>query len=408
VTRQFFPDLILIKKTVLENFLTALHTIYKEHKTYTFDAALSKTKILIHPSYAKIDHNGKQPKIVVKISGYTFSLSEYFFDEVAGEHRDENGIVVGWEYQKMLNTSLTVLVQAYSEEEASDVADELAMFISFAGKSFFRQHGLIIRGVEVSETDVQNNEQNIYQTMLSIVVEFPWKGVISDKELNSKTELAGIETMYSTTLLLPAASSDNWIFINLSSGITKNQILKCNIVKPNKEIIASEMMFIEEVLYPKNKVKVKRGIFGTTPLDLSPGFQTIGLNILQLDVIFIPLPTGVISPDFSVDGVNKNKHDPTDVEIQLNVGHPNRFSVGQLVRATNSLNSPQVQHEKMLITQTYSRQNNRIRVTRNCNGTDAQELPTTSYVYYDLEDNKLNEEYNKPGIKIDTSILSDN
>jgi hypothetical protein len=178
MSRTIFAGLSLFKQEVTERFLVAAREIYKNHPIYTFDNDQQLTKILLYPSYADIGLPGKTPKIIIKAGGYNFGMTDTLFGNMSGEAKDAAGHVAGYTYSKMMVTTATALVQAYAEEESADLADELSMLAVFACRNMFSQVGLVIRGVQVSETDVVAKEEGLYQTVISIALDAPWGGTI--------------------------------------------------------------------------------------------------------------------------------------------------------------------------------------------------------------------------------------
>lgn len=172
-SRKIFEGLGLFKKEVVERFLVVTREIYKHHPAYIFDEDESKTEILIYPSYADTDRDGKQPRLIVKAGSYNYHLMDTIYNNMSKEVK-RNGSVAGYEHSQILNIPLTVLIHSYAEEESSDLADELASLVVYACRKMYSAKGLVVRGMQVSETDLFNNDQKIYQTTASISFDVPW------------------------------------------------------------------------------------------------------------------------------------------------------------------------------------------------------------------------------------------
>lgn len=173
-SRAIFPALKLFKKEVVERFLIATREIYKRHPSYTYNDEDGETGIIIIPAYGDVIFSGKEPRIVVKAGAYNMHLMDTFYNNMSREYIHPKGHVAGYEHDQIININLTVLVQAYAEEESSDVADELANLIIFACKSMYRQVGLVVKGAQVSETDQASQEQELFQTAVSLSLDVPW------------------------------------------------------------------------------------------------------------------------------------------------------------------------------------------------------------------------------------------
>lgn len=171
--RFLFPDLKFIKKEVNERFLSLLYSIYADHPTYSYITEEKDSGLLIYPSYADPGYDGKYPRFISKTGSYAYGLMDTFNNNMANEViRD--GVVSGAEYKQFINTSVTILIQANAEEESSDLADELVNIVVFAMRSRFRNQGLIVRGSSVSETDLLNKEQDVFQTNVVFSFDVPW------------------------------------------------------------------------------------------------------------------------------------------------------------------------------------------------------------------------------------------
>lgn len=180
--RQLFPELKLIKKEVLERFLLVLYGIYEQHPHFTYHHEENQTKIWIYPSYADSERDGVYPRMIIKAGSYGYGLMDTMNNNMSGEiYRD--GVLVGLTHQQIINTTLTVLVQANYEEECSDIADELVSLVVFAMRNRFRGSGLIVRGSQVSETDLFNKEQDVYQTNVTFSFDVPWTTSMEDTGL---------------------------------------------------------------------------------------------------------------------------------------------------------------------------------------------------------------------------------
>lgn len=193
-SRLLFPNLALVKKEITERFLLVTQAIYRQHPIYRFDDDEAESKILIYPSYANPNYDGKMVRIVTKVGSYTFGLNDTLNNNMSEEIL-ENGISTGTRSRQILQVSMTLLVQAYTEEESSDVADELAMFLLYACRKQYSSYGLVPRNVQVSETDIVNGDQTIYQTAVSSSFDVPWTlsnqtkaGVIEDTNIKVEPE----------------------------------------------------------------------------------------------------------------------------------------------------------------------------------------------------------------------------
>jgi hypothetical protein len=190
--RLMFEELSLIKKEVTERFLSITRDVYVHHPVYTFAEDESVAKLFIYPSYGNPDHDGKNARMVVKVGAYNYHLMDTLNNNMSKEIVID-GVVCGFEHQQTLSIPLTVLVQAYAEEESSDLADELANLVVFACRNRYRAKGLITRGVQVSETDLYDNKQKIYQTTVAITMDVPWTTRMINLEAPIENIHVGVE-----------------------------------------------------------------------------------------------------------------------------------------------------------------------------------------------------------------------
>lgn len=180
--RVIFPQLKLFKKEITERFLVATREIYKQHPVYLYDEDESKSGILIYPSYGDVKRPGVQPKLVVKAGSYQYSLMDTFSNNMTMEAKNSAGVIAGYTKSQIIPIQLAVIAQAYAEEESSDIADELAQLVVDACRRMYSQVGIVIRGVNVSETDLVNKEESTYQTVVSISMDIPWSSTAVSNE----------------------------------------------------------------------------------------------------------------------------------------------------------------------------------------------------------------------------------
>lgn len=173
MSRAMFPKAKFFKQQVAESFILSTREIYKDHPTYTFSDAEEETKIMIEASYSKTHHDGKSPRMVVKIGSYNKDLTDMIANNIA-EPIYDSGILVGYERRKIIRVPITVIVHAYSEEESSNLSDELSDLVLVFAKDMYTQKGVVPMGAHVSETDVYDDAQGIYQTTVSITADVPW------------------------------------------------------------------------------------------------------------------------------------------------------------------------------------------------------------------------------------------
>jgi hypothetical protein len=199
--RTIFPKVALIKKTLMERFLVSLREIYRNNPAYTYADEELETGIHITPSYADLATPGKKPRLIIKPGGYAFSMTDTLSHNMSGEAKNSEGIIAGHTYKKMNSSSMTVMVDAYAEEESSDIADELAMLVAFVCRGMFGQNAIAIRGAEVSPTEVYDSAQSLYRTVVSIVFDFGWEGEVTSNGptvLETDAELAPFEELGNT------------------------------------------------------------------------------------------------------------------------------------------------------------------------------------------------------------------
>lgn len=180
--RTIFPELNLFKKEITERFLSVTHEIYKNHPAYTYDDNDLKTKIMIYPSYGNLSVSGTQPRFIVKAGGYQKGFNDMLNNNMSGFVTDSDGAIVGTKYFKMISPTIVVIVHAFTEEESSDLADELTEICLFACKGMYSNVGLIMNGAQVSETDEYRNDKKIYQTTIQFIVDVPWENKKSSGE----------------------------------------------------------------------------------------------------------------------------------------------------------------------------------------------------------------------------------
>lgn len=155
--------------------MIALREIYRIHPAYPYADDDARTKIHIEPTYGNVRDEGKNPQLLVKVGQYEFALQDYLGMNLAGPQPNDSGVNAGFYSLKDMTTVITVTVNAYTEEESSDIADELVMLGTYAARHMFNQVGIIIQGSAVSETQEIDNQKDIYQTLVSFSVNVPWQ-----------------------------------------------------------------------------------------------------------------------------------------------------------------------------------------------------------------------------------------
>jgi hypothetical protein len=150
------------------NFTAATQYIYSHHPVYKFDPNDNLTSIMIHPAFADVDAPGQMAKIMFRAGGYDGSLNDYLGDNLIGYESDETGNVIGEAHSKMLNSTMTVLVQAYSEMESQDIADELAQLMSYGLKEVYAKYHIHVTGIQVGETSPLKDTEGSFQTMITV------------------------------------------------------------------------------------------------------------------------------------------------------------------------------------------------------------------------------------------------
>lgn len=180
--RLLFQHMMLPKRWVAESFVLATREIYADHPVYRYDEEDKRTEVIINPTYADTDTPGKKPKILAQGGGYDFSLNDSFGRNLSHNLTDpQTGRQVGSQSVKRVRMNMMILIQAYAEEESSDMADELAMLLSTVAHSHYASKGIIIDGVSVTETNVLSPEERSFQTVLNLTVEFIVEINLSDR-----------------------------------------------------------------------------------------------------------------------------------------------------------------------------------------------------------------------------------
>lgn len=173
INRFTFPQAKQFRKIVGESFLLVLREIYKGHPFYTYDDDDKKSKVAIDISYANARMDGKLPRFVIKVGSYNKDLTDYIGGNFSKEIY-EDGILVGHEKKKEVRVPITVIVHTSSEEESSDLSDEMSDLFLVFGRGMFTKVGIVPVGVHVSETDVFDDQQGIYQTTIAFTADVPW------------------------------------------------------------------------------------------------------------------------------------------------------------------------------------------------------------------------------------------
>lgn len=167
--RLLIPNMVLLKRWIAEQFSVATRIIYSDHPVYTYSDTDEETGIVIMPTFADTDVPGKKPKILSQGGGYDLTFQDTLGRNFAQELIDETtGMAIGKKYVKQIRMNMMVLVQAYAEEESSDIADELAILLGSIATHVYADHGLVLYSVSVSETNVLNPEEKSFQTVVSL------------------------------------------------------------------------------------------------------------------------------------------------------------------------------------------------------------------------------------------------
>ena len=180
--RALFPKLNFFKKEVIERFLIATTEIYKRHPIYTYDSDDEKTEIIIIPAYGDVVFNGKKPGIIAKAGGYSLHLMDTIYQNMSKEYINQQGYIAGYKKEQIIPISLTIFVQALAEEESSNIADELAGLLVFACRSMYGQVGLVVKGAQISDTDLFDKDNDVYQTTVTVALDVPWELLFEDNQ----------------------------------------------------------------------------------------------------------------------------------------------------------------------------------------------------------------------------------
>lgn len=165
------------KKEVGERFILSLRAIYRNHPHYFYRESVRASNLLIEISYADIHYEGKVPQFLVKVGSYNKDLTDTLGQNVK-EAVYEEGSLVGYKHLKIVRLPITVIVKAKAEEECSDLADELADMGLLFAKEVFSKAGIIMMGAHVSETDLFDQEQKVWQTSVVFTVDVPWTYIV--------------------------------------------------------------------------------------------------------------------------------------------------------------------------------------------------------------------------------------
>jgi hypothetical protein len=153
-----------------------MRTIYTNHPTYSYNEQIpSDTKIHIEPTYAQQRFEGKNPRMLIKVGQYEFSLQDTLGGNLMSDIMNSDGVIGGYSAIKNMSVPITVVVRAYAEEESSDLADELVALGVYAAHHMFTQVGLNIRGSAVSETRETDNQTDTFDTFVNFTVDVPWQ-----------------------------------------------------------------------------------------------------------------------------------------------------------------------------------------------------------------------------------------
>lgn len=182
MSRTIYPDLKLFKKFVNEQFLVCLREIFKKHPVYTYDIDQSNTPIHIEATYVQRNFSGKNPVILSRVGQYELDLQDMLGKNLHQHVMNDKGVYSGFSSMKDMTAAITVQVRAYSEEQSSDIADEIAMLVIYAANYMFSQVGLNIKRSAVSETSMLDNSNEIYETRVQFQGNVPWEFVKTDKE----------------------------------------------------------------------------------------------------------------------------------------------------------------------------------------------------------------------------------
>lgn len=211
--RLIFPNLGLFKREVTDRTLVALREIYRVHPAYPYNDDSSLTQIHIEPTYGNLTFEGEQPQLLVKVGQYEFALQDFLGMNLAGPQPNANGVNGGFYSLKDMTTVISVTVNAYAEEESSDIADELVLLGAYAARHMFNQVGIIVQGSAVSDTQEVNASTNLYQTVVSFSVNVPW-------QLSMTTSKSGANP--GTTINLPPINNGNYVAPGVYTTLLKD------------------------------------------------------------------------------------------------------------------------------------------------------------------------------------------
>ena len=168
-----YPRASRFRKEVGERFIIALRKVYERHPFYNYHNDPEEGNMMIELSYSNSHYDGKYPRFTIKVGSYNKDLTDMLASNMS-EPVYENGILVGYKRRKIIRVPITVIVHANAEEECSDLSDELSDIVLVFDKHNFSSKGIVPVGVHVSETDLFDNEQEVYQNTVTFTVDVPW------------------------------------------------------------------------------------------------------------------------------------------------------------------------------------------------------------------------------------------
>lgn len=189
--RYFFPNYSPFKKIVEESFLLSLREVYMHHPLYTYHDDETQSELLIMPSYANSRVDGKKPKFVTRIGSYTKEMHDTLSNNFSENVMNAKGGVIGKKRFKIITVPITVMIHAYAEEQAAELADELTDTVIFFAQGVFSGTGLLVKGAHVSETDIYKEESGLYQTVVTFTFDVPWSFTKINEEMIDGFQIGG-------------------------------------------------------------------------------------------------------------------------------------------------------------------------------------------------------------------------
>lgn len=185
------------RRLIKTSFVSVLRQVFIDDPVFPWNKNRLKTKIYINESFA--DGERKFPDIIVSdVSTGNFFSASYDRNFQTSVYDPETNEYLGERFGHNLSPTLNIQVEALSEFELGILADRIESFFEWGGVQKFRDAGITIQGISVSQTVTEPYGKNmIYRLVYTFNLYTEWETLVKpDDNFIEKIRIPRITILY--------------------------------------------------------------------------------------------------------------------------------------------------------------------------------------------------------------------